>query len=232
LKIKLSLRLFPQKISIYMEEDLMQPTNFQAQTPFVASLGADTSQISPQALVRQRLFSKTKRKAVSEEERKEVELKLSILEGEIEADIKLYEKRSRLKGRGAFFFRFLSTALAAVITVLMGINLTIFDNMENIRTPLGQPLSWYANTIAIMISAFLTVIGALRTFFDSNELWVVYTDTVSQLTQLLEDIQYIKIGFNYCTLDDVNLLNLEYARIKEEAENTRLRLRMDDYGKN
>lgn len=215
-----------------MEEDLMQPSNYQAQNPFVASLGADASQVSPQALVRQRLFSKAKRKAVSEAERKEVELKLSILEGEIEADIKLYKKRGKLKGRGAFIFRFLSTALAAVVTVLLGVNLTVFDNMENIRTPLGQPLSWYANTIAIIISAFLTVIGALRTFLDSNELWVVYTDVVSQLTQLLEDIQYLKIGFNYCTLDDVNLLNLEYARIKEEAENARLKLRIDDYGRN
>jgi hypothetical protein len=215
-----------------MEEDLMQASNYQMQNPFIASLGADASQVSPQALVRQRLFSKTKRKAVSEAERKEVELKLSILEGEIEADIKLYEKRSKVKGRGAFIFRFLSTALAAVVTVLLGVNLTVFDGMENIRTPFGQPLSWYANTIAIMISAFLTVIGALRTFLDSNELWVVYTDVVSQLTQLLEDIQYLKIGFNYCTLDDVNLLNLEYARIKEEAENARLKLRMEDYGRN
>ena len=76
------------------------------------------------------------------------------------------------------------------------------------------------------------VLGALRTFLDSNELWVLYTGTVSQLQQLLEDIQYLKIGFNYCTLDDVNLLNLEYSRIKEDAENNRLRLRMDDYGKN
>lgn len=215
-----------------MEEDLTQPPNYQSQTPFAASFGADTSQISPQALVRQRLFSKTRRKVVSEAERKEVELKLSILEGEIESDIKLYKKRGKLKGRGAFIFRFLSTALAAVVTVLLGVNLTVFDGMENVRTPLGQPLSWYANTIAIMISAFLTVIGALRTFLDSNELWVVYTDTVSQFTQLLEDIQYLKIGFNYCTLDDVNLLNLEYARIKEEAENARLKLRMDDYRKN
>lgn len=215
-----------------MEEDLTQPPNYQSQTPFVASFGADTSQISPQALVRQRLFSKTRRKIVSEAERKEVELKLSILESEIESDIKLYKKRGKLKGRGAFIFRFLSTALAAVVTVLLGVNLTVFDGMENVRTPFGQPLSWYANTIAIMISAFLTVIGALRTFLDSNELWVVYTDTVSQFTQLLEDIQYLKIGFNYCTLDDINLLNLEYARIKEEAENARLKLRMDDYRKN
>lgn len=215
-----------------MEEDLMQPSNFQTQTSFIDSFGVDTSQVSPQALVRQRLFAKTRRKAVSEAERKEVELKLSILEGEIEADIKLYKKRSKVKGRGAFIFRFLSTALAAVVTVLLGVNLTVFDGMEYIRTPLGQPLSWYANTIAIIISAFLTVIGALRTFLDSNELWVVYTDTVSKLTQLLEDIQYLKIGFDFCTLDDVNLLNLEYARIKEEAENARLKLRMDDYGKN
>ncbi|TAH22481.1 MAG: SLATT domain-containing protein [Cytophagales bacterium] len=214
-----------------MNDDLINDIDTQANSQvFIGN--QDVQQLSHQGQLRQRLFGKSQRKVVSEEEQKDVELKLSILESEIKKDIELYQKRGKVKGKGAVVFRLLTTALAAIVTVLLGVNLTVFNDMEYIRTPLGQPLSWYANTIAIIISAFLTVLGALRNFLDSNELWVLYTDTVNQLQQLLEDIQYLKIGFNYCTLDDINLLNLEYTRIKEEAENNRLRLRMDDYGKN
>jgi hypothetical protein len=215
-----------------MEENLMQEPDYQAQNPYFIPSNDNEAQLSPQALVRQRLFGKTKRKIVSDIEQKDVELKLSILEGEIQQDILLYDKRRNIKGKGALIFRVLTTALAAVVTVLLGINLTVFDDMEMVNKPLGQPLSWYANTLAIIISACLTVIGALRTFLDSNELWVLYTDTVSQLQQLLEDIQYLKIGLSYCSLEDVSLLNLEYTRIKEDAEMGRLKLRADDYGKN
>jgi hypothetical protein len=211
-----------------MDGDLIN-NNGQSQ-PFVPSNGNAGSQpLTPQMLLRQRLFGKANRPIVSEEERKDVEYKLSILEGVIQEDIILYQKRGKIKGKGTLIFRLLTTALAALVTVLLGINLTVFDGNEYIRAPFGQPLSWYANTIAIIISAFLTVIGALRTFLDSNELWVIYTDTVNELNQLLEDIQYLKIGQNYCTLDDVNLLNLEFARIKEGAEEERLRLRMENY---
>lgn len=214
-----------------MSEDLINDPGSQVHNQYFTN-GGDSQQISPQALLRQRLFGKSQRRRTNEEEQKDVEIKLSILESEIQKDVELYQKRGKVKGKGTVVFRLLTTALAAIVTVLLGVNLTVFNDMEYIRTPLGQPLSWYANTIAIIISAFLTVLGALRTFLDSNELWVLYTGTVSQLQQLLEDIQYLKIGFNYCTLDDVNLLNLEYSRIKEDAENNRLRLRMDDYGKN
>ncbi len=216
-----------------MDGDLINEVNMQTQSQVASNMNMQQPIITtPQAMLRQRLYGNANRKVVSEEEQKDVELKLSILEGEIQEDILLYEKRGKIKGKGTVIFRLLTTALAALVTVLLGINLTVFDDMEYIRTPLGQPLSWYANTLAIVISAFLTVIGALRTFLDSNELWVIYTDTVSQFKQLLEDIQYLKIGFNYCTLEDINLLNLEYARIKEDAEGERLKLRMENYGKN
>ena len=198
--------------------------------PYFSNSGSANSQgITPQMLLRQRLFGKANRTLVSENEREEVVDKLRILEGAIQEDILVYQKRGKIKGKGTVIFRLLTTALAALVTVLLGVNLTVFDGNEYIRAPFGQPLSWYANTIAIIISAFLTVIGALRTFLDSNELWVIYTDTVNELTQLLEDIQYLKIGQNYCTLDDVNLLNLEFARIKEGAEEERLRLRTENY---
>ena len=211
-----------------MDGDLMN--NIGQPQPYFSSNGNVNSQaLTPQMLLRQRLFGKANRGLVGEEERKDVEYKLSILESAIQDDVLVYQKRGKIKGKGTLIFRLLTTALAALVTVLLGINLTVFDGNEYIRAPFGQPLSWYANTIAIIISAFLTVIGALRTFLDSNELWVIYTDTVNELNQLLEDIQYLKIGQNYCTLDDVNLLNLEYARIKEEAEDQRLKLRTENY---
>jgi len=214
-----------------MNDDLINDNSSQVSNQSFAA-NSSMEQLSPQSQLRQHLFGKPHRKVVGEEEQKDVELKLSILESEIQKDVELYRKRGNVKGKGTVVFRLLTTALAATVTVLLGVNLTVFNDMEYMRTPLGQPLSWYANTLAIIISAFLTVLGALRTFLDSNELWVLYTDTVSQLQQLLEDIQYLKIGFNYCTLDDVNMLNLEYSRIKEDTETNRLRLRMDDFGKN
>jgi hypothetical protein len=215
-----------------MDGDLMntigQPTP-NAQPYFSTYGNANNQGITPQMLLRQQLFGKTNRTIVSEEERKDVSDKLSILESAIQEDLALYKKRGKIKGKGTLIFRLLTTALAALVTVLLGINLTVFEGNEYIRAPFGQPLSWYANTIAIVISAFLTVIGALRTFLDSNELWVIYTDAVNELNQLLEDIQYLRIGQHYCTLDDVNLLNLEFARIKESAEEERLRLRTENY---
>ncbi len=170
-----------------------------------------------QLLERKLFLDKKKREKTTPDVRAEVEEKIKYLEGKIKLDrlkFRGWEKKSK---NWALTFRLLSSALAAVVTVLLGINIT--DSLRD------YGVDWFINTIALIISAFISILGVIQGFYDANELYIKYTDTANKLEQLTSTIGYLKLGMDYVTLDDVNAIYLEYDRIIESTYEYEMRVR-------
>ncbi len=138
-----------------------------------------------------------------------VEAKLKVLRTQIEKSHRKYKNHESKSGNWAFVFRFLSSLLAAVVTVLLGINVT--DTLRD------WGIDWYINTLALAISAFLSIIGMLQSYFDADELYAKYTETASQLDHLLNTLDFVEKGKKYLTLKHVNLIRITYSKILDET---------------
>jgi UDP-N-acetylglucosamine transferase subunit ALG13 len=166
------------------------------------------------------LFTKRNNTKVSPEEQAEVEQKLQYLVNKIKKDLAFYSKKEKKSGKWTLIFSVLSSLLAASVTVLLGLNVTDFMRQHN--------LDWYINTTALVISAFISVIGVLQNFTDSKPLWIKYTDTSNKYQQLLDNIEYMQLASSYITLDDVNQIKLAYNRIKDGTNNYIIQVRSQD----
>ncbi len=166
------------------------------------------------------LFTKRSNTKVSPEEQAEVEQKLQYLVNKIKKDLAFYSKKEKKSGKWTLIFSVLSSLLAASVTVLLGLNVTDFMRQHN--------LDWYINTTALVISAFISVIGVLQNFTDSKPLWIKYTDTSNKYQQLLDNIEYMQLASSYITLDDVNQIKLAYNRIKDGTNNYIIQVRSQD----
>jgi hypothetical protein len=158
----------------------------------------------------------SKKKLTSDAEKKEVVAKLNHIVDNIIIDkdkYAYYELKSR---RWALVFRVLSSALAALTTILLGIN-----------TGKNYEVQWYLNTIALFITAFISIIGVIQNFYDPSELFVKYADTSNRLTQLNDNIKYLMYGIDYVTIEQVNAIKREYNQIIADTYDYETRLEAD-----
>ncbi|MBX2844196.1 MAG: DUF4231 domain-containing protein [Flammeovirgaceae bacterium] len=149
-----------------------------------------------------------------EEESAEALAKIEILKKQIYQKIQYYIKQRRKNKIRAFSFRVLSTLLAAVVTILLGLNFEGFEKLFN--------------TLALIISGFITVIGILQKFLDSKDLWVRYTETVGKLEALQFSIAYLQESKNAIKLKDVEFVKLKYDKVMEETVDFVVNVRMED----
>lgn len=190
----------------------------------------EADELPPDLVLNHKLFGeKKRRRRTSEDEKKECITKLEYLELRLREEIKKFRFAESKNGRKALLFRTLSTALAAIMTVLLGINTT--EALETF-TMLGMHISWYLNTTALLISAFLTVIGEFKAFYDTNELWVKSTYTANRCEQLIGTIEYLKLGIDFVDLEDINLVKLEYDAIQSDNFNYLVHVREADLSSN
>ena len=149
--------------------------------------------------ISEELFRRCREKTqpVTPEVKDEADLKLYHLRDKININIKKYDRSTRSTRGGSLLFRLLSTALAATVTVLLGINLAGFNKLVGLEVE----WTWLTNTTALIISAFLTVVSELRAFFDATELNLKYFDTTAKLKQLQDNIDYLEFGGNYVSSD-------------------------------
>ena len=148
-----------------------------------------------------------------EEEINEAQGKLNIIKKRITRDVDFYKKERKKNKLRAFVIRVMSTFLAAIITVLLGLHL--------------EGLEKTFNTIALVISGFLTIIGILQKMLDSKDLWVQYTSTVAKLEGLLFSIEYLEEGKNAIRLKDVEYVKLKYDKIMQETTAFVIKVRSD-----
>jgi hypothetical protein len=195
-------------------------TSGEAST-FVPNFFQADSKLSPQTILRMKLFTRKQAKSISNEEKVEVANKLEYLENKIQQDLATSQKQERKQQWGALVLKMLGTVLAALLTVILGVNLT-----GKLAEPIfGIPSSWFVNTLALIISAFMTIISDLRMFFDSHELWVRHSATVSQLKNLLYYIRYLRTSPETITMTEVDLIKLDYSRIREETDKSIVKAR-------
>lgn len=169
-----------------------------------------------------KLFQKTNRQKASPAERGEAEAKLAYLEKKINADLAFYKQKEKRSGKGTLIFSVLSSLLAASVTVLLGLNVTDWMRSHNV--------DWYINTVALVISAFISVIGVVQNFTDSKPLWIKYTDAINQYQHLLDNIEFMRLAGEYITLDDVIEIKLAYNKIKSGTNNYIIQVRSQDDG--
>jgi len=167
-----------------------------------------------------KLFQKPHRQKVSPEEGAEAEKKLKYLEDKIKKDLQFYKKKEKKSGKGTLIFSVLSSLLAASVTVLLGLNVTTWMRNNN--------FDWYINTIALVISAFISVIGVVQNFTDSKPLWIKYTDAINQYQHLLDNIEFMRLAGEYITLEDVIDIKLAYNKIKSGTNNYIIQVRSQD----
>ncbi len=201
-------------------------TSGEAST-FVPNFFQTDSKLSPQAILRIKLFTRKQSKAISNEEKVEVANKLDYLESKIQKDLVISQKQERKQQWGALVLKMMGTVLAALLTVILGVNLT-----GNLAAPIfGIPSTWFVNTLALIISAFMTIISDLRIFFDSHELWIRHSATANQLKNLLYYIRYLRTTPDSISMTEVDLIKLDYSRIREETDKAIVRARSSGIAK-
>lgn len=132
-------------------------------------------------------------------------IKLEWLKVKIGKAKTLYEGYEKKAKKWALIFRLMSSILAAVVTVLLGLNIT--DYMKS------YGIDWFVNFFALVISAFISIIGVIQGFYDVNELYAKYTDTANKLDELVQLIEYLELSRNYLTIRQVNLIYKAYDKI-------------------
>ncbi len=151
--------------------------------------------------------------AVSEQEQEEARSKLKLLKKQITEKHNFYLKERGKNKKRAFIFRIISTALAAVVTVLLGLH---FEGLEKIF-----------NTIALIISGFITLIGIVQRLLDSKDLWVQYTSTAGKLEALMFTIQYLEESGSAIRLRDVEYVKFRYDAVMDNTLKFVINVRRD-----
>ncbi len=171
-------------------------------------------------IVNEELLDEQKlRKKSNPEDSDEIFVKLNWLKVKIVEDQKTYRKYEQSSRKWALTFRLMSSMLAAFVTVLLGLNIT--DYMKSLG------IDWFVNFFALLISAFISIVGVIQGFFDVNELYIKYTDTANKLEQLQEMIEYLEMSKNYVTLRQTNLIYRAYTKILNSTHDYEMRIRAE-----
>ena len=152
--------------------------------------------------------------SVTEEELAEAKGKLVVLKKQITEKRKEFVKDRKNSRNWAFFFRILTTLLASVVTILLGIN---FEGFHKVM-----------NNIALIISVGITVLSIIHRFFDSKELWVQYTHVAGKLEGLLFTIEYLEESQSALRLRQVEYIKYQYDKIMSQSLKFVVSVRNDD----
>jgi len=155
----------------------------------------------------------------SESESLAAQKKLDILLNQINNSIKEYRIKRQQNHRPALLFKILTTGLASVVTILIGMKVS-------------TAYSEWLNNIALVISALMTVVSAWNSFFDYTELWVYYTKSEEDLKILKDEIEFTLGGNAHLSMDDINFFSNRYFEEKKAAVDYLHKVRSDEGQKN
>ncbi|MDJ1483115.1 DUF4231 domain-containing protein [Cytophagaceae bacterium YF14B1] len=128
--------------------------------------------------------------------------------------------RNRLYYRRRSFYAFISTTiLAALTTVLLGINSVDPDCKEFIRIA------------ALLISSVITIVNAYNSYFNHKELWLINNQALNRFYKLQFEIEFLEKGHENITPDKINELREEYQKIIDQLNSEWDRHRATSYTK-
>ncbi len=152
--------------------------------------------------LRDKLFDNDRdRIKVSVDVKEEVVRKFAYLKNKIAVESGNYSKWESKSKKWALFFQILTATLAGIVTIILGIKLS------------NQEIVWWLNTIALIMTVAISILGVVQRFFDADEKYAKYQDTHYKLQLLLNDIEYLELGIDYVTLADANAIQAEFSRI-------------------
>lgn len=157
----------------------------------------------------------------SEAELSEVKMdigeKVKILKQEMDDRIK-YTARKRVSDKKrAFGIKILAVCFAASVTVLLG--LKVNENLAGIL-----------QSIALVLSAVITVLNAVEAFYDHRSLWIRRTVTLSKLYALRSELNFVTAGVEESEIDIKSLERFlrRYERILQDDLRSWLKMRQDN----
>ncbi|HLP65510.1 SLATT domain-containing protein [Flavobacterium sp.] len=142
-----------------------------------------------------------------------MEEQLQLLKEQIEIRIRNIDSR-RIYYRKRSFFSFISTSvLAAISTLLLGLN--FMNWKEEIRI------------CVLVITSLITVVNTYNSFFNYKELWVANNDALNQFRELNFNIEYFQKG--KVEIDDATLTAFknQYQTILNELNQVWHKSRLD-----
>lgn len=116
--------------------------------------------------------------------------------------------KRRLNYRQQAFYAFFSTAaLAALATVLLGLQLN-GKWVETIRIT------------ALIITSLITLINTFNAFFNHKELWIANNTALNKLYELKFNMEYVEKGSQPFDLQVIDLYKKKYQEILDELNQT------------
>jgi hypothetical protein len=109
------------------------------------------------------------------------EEKLKLIESEIDERVREFARKRKDDKHWAFGLKVMSVLLAAIITVLLGLQV-------------GEDWGGVLKNIALVFGALITVINAYEAFYDYRALWIRRTVTLVNLYKLQRDFRFYKSG--------------------------------------
>ncbi|TAA73935.1 MAG: Protein of unknown function (DUF4231) [Candidatus Electronema aureum] len=107
---------------------------------------------------------------------KHIEDKISFLKQEVDLKIKSFEEKRTFNRKMSSYLNMTLIIISALITIFLGIEQDTYKI--------------FFKNLALVLSASLTVLSTLDSFFNYKKLWVKYTDTTNDLKALKTDILY------------------------------------------
>lgn len=143
-------------------------------------------------------------------------VKSDFLREKISKQIKSFKERKERNQRQAVKIKLTSTLLAATTTVLLGLN--GFNSTGKL----------VVQNIAFTISAAVTLMSALDTFFNYRGLWIRYQGTLNDLYELRTDLEYLLTqGIQNVKEEELDELYKRYQMVLKETNSSWSELRKE-----
>jgi DNA-binding PucR family transcriptional regulator len=135
----------------------------------------------------------------------------------LDEQIESFERRRRRDKKKALGFRIAQAVASAVVTVLLGLNVSQLGFRDVAQE--------WLKSLALVISAAATVFAAWDAFFDHRELWVRYTSAAAALKTLRSELNYRAAGPDPMTEADADKLFQRFQEILDQANTSWQQLR-------
>ena len=122
--------------------------------------------------------------------------KADFIKNEIDKSIAKFNRKHKFNNKFGTLIKFLALGLSAIVTILLGLKL--------------EHQAIY-NSIALIISALTGVVYGIAAFFDFNELAIKYKDTIDKLDILKFKIEYLTLGDNVPSEEELDELKDGYV---------------------
>ena len=152
----------------------------------------------------------------------EIEGKIRWISQNIDLHIKNFSKLRENNKKKALVLHMATTFLAAIITVLLGLNVYKLGSRN------GQYIDEILRMIALILGALVTTISAFNAFFGHKYLWINNTKTRNNLYKLKADFDYFLTENHQPSLDGIEVFKTRLDEILENANFEWEKLRKND----